>query len=120
MYDRRERRKGVSKFSINNLIGLGLDGISTHSVLPLRIATYFGLIVSFVTFILTCIYLVGKLFFYKAWPAGFATITLLILATLGIIPLMLGILGEYIGRIVSEVTDRPSVIIEKTINTSEK
>ena len=119
-YDRRKRRKGVSKFSISNLIGLGLDGISSHSVLPLRIATYFGLMVSCFTFILTCIYLVGKLFLYKTWPAGFTTIILLILSVLGIIPLMLGIIGEYIGRIVSEVTDRPSVIIEKTINSSER
>ncbi len=59
-YDRKERILGESKFSFGDLIGLALDGILNHSIIPLRIATYTGLLVSTTTFLAMGIYFIGK------------------------------------------------------------
>ena len=72
-YNRSERQRGKSKFSFGELIGLALDGILNHSVVPLRIATYLGLAISMITFLGLVGYAIGRLFLGKTWPPGFAT-----------------------------------------------
>ena len=98
-YDRNPRTKGESKFKFKDLIGLALDGILNHSIIPLRFATYFGLFVSFLTLVMAGIYLFGKIIYGSTWTAGFATTTILMLLSLSINALFLGIIGEYLGRI---------------------
>ncbi len=92
-YDRHERSRGKSKFSWGDLIGLAMDGILNHSVVPLRMATYTGLAVSLITFLGILLYLGGRLFFARNWPAGFATTTVLILLSLSLNALFLGVIG---------------------------
>ena len=104
---RVERDRGQSKFSVKQLIGLALDGIFNHSVVPLRIATYLGLAISCATLLAIVGYLVGRLFLGKNWPPGFATIIALILGFLSLNALFLGIIGEYLGRIYRQVKRRP-------------
>lgn len=116
-YERSERTRGKSKFSLRQLIGLALDGILNHSVVPLRISTYLGLGISLATFLAIAGYAVGRLFLGKAWPPGFATIIILILGSLSLNALFLGIIGEYLGRIYRQVKRRPLTIIEREINT---
>ncbi len=118
-YDRHERSRGKSKFSWGDLIGLAMDGILNHSVVPLRIATYTGLAVSLMTFLGILLYLGGRLFFARNWPAGFATTTVLILLSLSLNALFLGVIGEYLGRIYKQVKKRPVVIIEEEINSEQ-
>ena len=115
-YHRNARTKGKSKFSIVNMFSLAVDGILNHSVIPLRIATYVGLFISVITFILALIYFVGKLFYGPSWSAGFATTTILILLSISLNTLFLGIIGEYLGRMYKQVKKRPIIIIEETIN----
>jgi dolichol-phosphate mannosyltransferase len=115
-YDRAERQRGDSKFSFGELIGLALDGILNHSVVPLRIATYLGLIISLLTFLGIIGYGVGRIFLGKSWPPGFATIIVLILGSLSLNALFLGIIGEYLGRIYRQVKRRPLTIIERELN----
>ncbi len=115
-YDRTERQRGESKFSFRELIGLALDGILNHSIVPLRIATYLGLAISLITFLGIVAYAVGRLFFGRDWPPGFATIIILILGSLSLNALFLGIIGEYLGRIYKQVKRRPLTIIEREIN----
>jgi polyisoprenyl-phosphate glycosyltransferase len=115
-YERAERLRGKSKFSFRELMGLALDGILNHSTVPLRIAAYLGFAVSFLTFLGTVGYLVGRLLFGKEWPPGFATLAILILASLSLNALFLGIIGEYLGRIYRQVKKRPLTIIERQIN----
>jgi glycosyltransferase involved in cell wall biosynthesis len=115
-YDRNERAHGSSKFFIRDLVALALDGILNHSVVPLRIATFTGLIVSFVTFLGLGFYAIDKLAFGRDWPAGFATTISLILLTLSLNALFLGIIGEYLGRIYKQVKKRPLTIIECQID----
>jgi polyisoprenyl-phosphate glycosyltransferase len=115
-YDRKERVRGSSKFSMRDLIGLALDGILNHSIVPLRIATFTGLIVSLLTFLGLIYYGIDRLAFRRDWPPGLATTTLLILLTLSLNALFLGILGEYLGRIYKQIKKRPLTIIERKID----
>jgi glycosyltransferase involved in cell wall biosynthesis len=116
-YNRNERKLGVSKFSMAQLLGLALDGILNHSVVPLRLATAIGFIVSVTTFMGTAVYLLGKIVLGKPWPPGFTTLVVLILGSLSLNALFLGIIGEYLGRIYRQVKKRPLTIIECEINS---
>jgi dolichol-phosphate mannosyltransferase len=115
-YNRAERQRGKSKFSFGELIGLALDGILNHSVVPLRIATYLGLTISVITFLGLVGYAIGRLFLGKDWPPGFATTIILILGSLSLNALFLGIIGEYLGRIYRQVKRRPLTIVERELN----
>lgn len=115
-YERRKREIGKSKFSFKDLLDLSLDGILNHSVVPLRIATYTGLTVSVITFISMLVYIAGKIFLGKEWPAGFATTTILILLSLSLNALFLGIIGEYLGRIYKQVKKTSITIVEERLN----
>jgi len=115
-YDRSERQHGESKFSFGELIGLAIDGILNHSVVPLRIATYLGLGVSLTTLLGTIGYLVGRLLLGKNWPPGFASVIILLLGSLSLNALFLGIIGEYLGRIYRQVKRRPLTVVEREIN----
>lgn len=116
VYDRTGRQRGESKFSLRDLFGLALDGILSHSIVPLRAATYTGLVISVLTLIALVGYGVGRVFLGKEWPAGFATTRILILLSLSLNALFLGIIGEYVGRIYQQVHRRPLTIVEHRID----
>jgi dolichol-phosphate mannosyltransferase len=115
-YDRAARLRGKSKFRMRDLFALAFDGILSHSTVPLRMATYTGLLVSLFTFIAFVGYLIGKTFYGKNWPDGFATTTMLLLSSLSLNALFLGIIGEYVGRIYQQIRKRPLTIIEHEID----
>lgn len=115
-YDRAARAIGASKFSLGDLFKLAFDGILAQSTVPLRLATYTGLIVALLTFLGVVAFVVGRFFFGQEWPAGFALTTVLILLSLSVNALFLGIVGEYVGRIYRQVRQRPLTIIEQRID----
>lgn len=115
-YVRNMRQWGKSKFPYKAMIALAIDGFLNHSDIPLRLATRVGIFVSLCSFMLGIIYLIGKLVFQQQWAAGFATTTILILLSLGIISLLLGIIGEYLSRIHNVVRGYPTVIVEREIS----
>lgn len=115
-YDRAARTIGESKFSLGDLFGLALDGILAQSIVPLRLATYTGLVVAVVTLLGIVAFVIGRVLFGQTWPAGFAMTTVLILLSLSLNALFLGILGEYVGRIYRQVRRRPLTIIETRID----
>jgi glycosyltransferase involved in cell wall biosynthesis len=116
-YERGEREIGESKFNSKDLVRLALDGFFNHSTLPLRIATFIGLMVSVGTLVTGIGFFVGKLFFQQSWPRGFATTTILILMSLSILSLLLGVIGEYLSRIYEQVRYSPKVMVEKEIDS---
>ena len=67
-YDRIQRRHGRSKFPVRKLVRFALDGILGHSIVPLRLASYSGLAISLITFIVSLFYIIGALFFGRSWP----------------------------------------------------
>jgi dolichol-phosphate mannosyltransferase len=115
-YDRAARTVGKSKFRLRDLIALAVDGILSHSTVPLRLATYTGLFVSLVTFTGLIAYAAARLFLGVTWPAGFATTTTLILLSLSLNSLFLGVIGEYLGRIYHQVRKQPLALIEEHVD----
>jgi dolichol-phosphate mannosyltransferase len=119
VYDRAARQHGESKFPVIKLFRFAVDGIIAHSVVPLRLATYTGLVVSTSTFLLSVGYLVAALLFGRSWPSGFATLVIVTLFGISLNAIFLGIIGEYISRIYQQVRIRPLVVVERAINLSE-
>jgi glycosyltransferase involved in cell wall biosynthesis len=115
-YDRVQRMHGRSKFPLRKLVGFALDGILGHSVLPLRLASYAGLAISLVIFVLGLFYVFGALVFGRSWPSGFATIIVVTLFGISLNAIFLGIIGEYVSRIYQQVRYRPLVVVESVLN----
>ncbi|WP_238589439.1 glycosyltransferase family 2 protein [Legionella cincinnatiensis] len=115
-YERQARQHGKSKFPFFRLFGLAIDGIVSHSIVPLRLASLIGLVVATTTFLLAIFYMFGKLFLNGNWPSGFTTQVVLILFSTALNAIFLGIIGEYLGRIYKQLRYHPLTIIERSIN----
>ena len=119
-YDRRARTRGESKFSLAALMHLAVDGILSHSIVPLRVATLGGICISLLTLLACVAYLAAKLVFRFDWPAGFATTTILILASTSMNAIFLGIIGEYLGRIYQQLKRPSHVVVEHELNSPQE
>lgn len=108
---RGSRAAGASKYSWSDLLGLAADGILAFSVVPLRIATILGLFV-LVGGLLFGVYSIIVRFATGVQPQGFTALALLEIGFGGTLLVMLGVLGEYVGRIYEEVKARPVYIVE--------
>lgn len=111
-YDREERMGGATKYTFRKMMTLALDGISSFSTWPLRIATIGGFIVSAISFALI-VYTLYQKYFGTTEP-GWASLNISILFIGGIQLIGIGILGEYLGRISENVKNRPHYIIRET------
>jgi dolichol-phosphate mannosyltransferase len=119
-YDRAPRMHGRSKFPVRKLVGFALDGILGHSILPLRLASYSGLAISFAIFVIGLFYIFGAMFFGQSWPSGFATVVVVTLFGISLNAIFLGIIGEYVSRIYQQVRYRPLVVVERMVNVTSK
>jgi glycosyltransferase involved in cell wall biosynthesis len=117
-YDRAERRRGNSAFKLGNLIDLALDGIVSHSVIPLRLASFIGIALAALAVLAIGVYGVLWFAYEKSWPAGFATLAILILGSLAVNAILLGIIGEYLARIYRQVKPGPLTIVERFIDAA--
>lgn len=112
-YDRDPRRAGKTKFNFWRLCSLALDATLSHSVVPLRIATFMGLALCGGTVLLIAAYAVARFFGGVDWPAGFTTLVVLILFATGVNGLFLGIIGEYLARIYQHLKGTSGVIVQE-------
>ena len=119
-FHRQERFAGETKYPFKKMVKFAIDGITTFSYKPLKIATYLGFFLSFMSFLYLLVVIWLKLF--TDWTvSGWASILSVSLFFNGIVLIMLGIIGEYIGRIYDETKNRPLYIIsEKKGFTNEK
>ena len=115
LYDRDPRAAGETKWNYVKLIELAIDGITSFTTAPLRIATYAGILVSLGTFIYLII-LVFRTIFFGTDLAGYPSTMAVILFLGGVQLLSLGIIGEYVGRIFNETKQRPLYLIEEYHN----
>jgi polyisoprenyl-phosphate glycosyltransferase len=114
-YTRGERRHGESSFSAARMVELALTGIAAHSVRPLRFAIWLALGFAALGFLFV-VYAVISFLFVQHTVAGWSSIVAVI-AILGAAQLLvLGIIGEYVGRILRETRKRPSYIVSETEN----
>ncbi|CAN7246624.1 glycosyltransferase family 2 protein [Trinickia sp. LjRoot230] len=114
-YERSARVAGSSKFGLAQLIRLGLTGVFNHSVIPLRIATYAGVLLLGVSIVGALYYAVLRIF-HPDLPRGLASIHILVLFGIGFQSLLLGILGEYLRRIYVLLRSEPTAIVEQALN----
>jgi glycosyltransferase involved in cell wall biosynthesis len=115
-YARKARVVGSSKFSFYDNIMLAVDGLINQSVVPLRMATYLGLAISALTVLASFGYILAYFTTGFRAPAGFTTTTVLILASLGINAMLLGIIGEYLGRMYLQMKNRSLSIVERELH----
>lgn len=111
----REREVGTSGYTMGKLLGLWFNGFTAFSVKPLRIATVIGVASACAGF-LYGIYTVVKKFINPAVPVGFSALMAALAFFCGLILLMLGIIGEYIGRIYISMNNSPQYVIRECLD----
>ncbi|HEU6442364.1 MAG TPA: glycosyltransferase, partial [Microvirga sp.] len=109
-----ERRFGASKWSFRKLFRFAFDGIAAFSTVPLRIWTYLGFLISFLSIATALYFLIRTLLFGTDLP-GFPSLIVSIMFFSGIQLMSLGIIGEYVGRIFAEVKRRPLYVVAERI-----
>lgn len=108
-YRRQARTSGDTKFPVKKMVRFALDGITSFSFLPLRLATLLGFLVSLFAFLYIAIVLVLK-FTGVSW-SGYTSLMASILFLGGVQLLVIGIMGEYLARIFDEVKQRPLYVV---------
>ena len=111
-YNRDPRLAGQTKWNYRKLLNLAIDGITSFTTAPLRMATIFGFIISLVAFV-WIIYLLVRPLFGVSTGAGYSSLMAVILFLGGVQLLSLGIIGEYVGRIFIETKNRPLYLVEE-------
>jgi len=118
-YDRNERAAGKSKYSFSKMFNLAIDGITSFTIKPLRIIAVSGMIIAILSILFGLAYAIGSKIAGTA-VEGWAALIVSIWTLGGIQLFCTGVLGEYIGKIYSEVKQRPRYKIEKTTFKQEK
>ena len=111
-YHQNKRKHGKTKWSYYKLVNLALTGITSFTTLPLRFASFFGFLISFMAFIYL-IYIIFKTIFYGEPVQGYPTLMVTILFLGGIQLIALGIIGEYLSHIFNETKKRPGYFIRE-------
>lgn len=112
LFDRDARIAGKTKWNYKRLVDLAIDGITSFTTSPLRLATYIS-IPTFIMLAIYTIYIIIKCFVVKEIVHAYQAIILLILFFSGIQILLFGIVGEYLGRIFNETKNRPLYLVDE-------
>jgi glycosyltransferase involved in cell wall biosynthesis len=112
VYERDPRFAGSSKFNYWRLWNFAIEGITSFSTAPLRLATYVGLLTAFAAFVFG-VFVFVKAVFYGDVVRGYPTLLLVILFLGGVQLMALGTIGEYLGRLYMEVKQRPLYLIDE-------
>ena len=115
-YIQPKRKSGKSKFNFYRLYDYAMLGITSYSKVPLRIATFSGLFVAALSFLLGVVFLVRKLIFWDKFSMGMAPVLIGMFFLGAVILMFIGMIGEYILNINTRILNRPLVVEEKRIN----
>lgn len=115
-YNQPVRQRGISKNNFYSLYDIAMLGITSHSKMPLRLATMAGFALSIISFFISLTYLVLKLFFWKEFVMGTAPILIGLFFFSSVQLFFIGLLGEYILSIQTHAMKRPLVIEKERIN----
>ncbi|MEW4411096.1 glycosyltransferase family 2 protein [Clostridium sp. AN503] len=111
-YEAQDRVAGESKYSIRKLFAFSMNTIMCFSNLPLKLGIYAGIFAA----LLGVAVMIYTLFTRQGAPSGYATIVILICFMFAILFVIVGIIGEYIAILFSELKDRPIYVVEETRN----
>jgi len=112
LYDRAPRHAGTTKWNYWKLWNLAIEGITSFTVMPLKVATYLGLIVAVFAFLYGAQIVLKTLLFGNP-VAGYPSLLAVILFLGGVQLMTLGVIGEYLGRVFNETKARPLYIVER-------
>jgi glycosyltransferase involved in cell wall biosynthesis len=113
-YHRPPRAGGSSSWTFGRLVKSAIDTFISFSFLPIRAISYFGLVVSFISFVFGFYVIISKLA-YGTSVQGWASVMLAVLLLGGVQLTMIGVLGEYLWRILDETRGRPLYVIDRSI-----
>jgi dolichol-phosphate mannosyltransferase len=111
-HERRKRQHGKSRWTFAKKLTYFIDSILGFSVLPIRIISLVGFLVSLLSFAYGCFIVITAILGYRE-VAGFPTLAALLAFLLGVVMVLLGIIGEYVWRIFDEVTTRPEAVVDE-------
>ena len=115
-YYQPRRLRGLSKNNFYTLYDIAWLGLISHSLVPIRLASFFGFLVGGLSVLVALGFLVMKLIWWDRFPLGIAPIVIGMFMMFGVILVFIGILGEYIGSIHTYVQKRPIVVEKERIN----
>nr|MBQ4456985.1 glycosyltransferase [Clostridia bacterium] len=115
----RKRETGESGYTLSKLIGLWMNGFTAFSVKPLRIATTIGFLIAILGFLYGIILIIRKIT-NNIEILGYSSIMASMLFIGGLVMIMLGLIGEYLGRIYICLNNQPQAIVRNTINIKKK
>ena len=118
-YIREERFAGVTKYPLKKMAAFAMDAVTSFSHKPLKLATMLGFSISLLSF-LYILYVIYQRYFTDRTITGWASTIAAILFTQGIVLMILGLMGEYIGRIYTEIQNRPNYIIREIIEQPDE
>ncbi len=117
-YQREARFAGTTKYPVGKMLHLALDGIFSFSTLPLRMLTYAGFGAAALSFV-GIVWALAVRILTRHWVAGWATLFVGMLFLSGLQMISLGIMGEYLGRVYTEVKQRPLFVIANILRAGE-
>ena len=109
-YDQPLRKRGITKNNFYTLFDMAMLGITSHSQLPLRVATLVGFVLSGLSLLVAILFLILKLTFWYALPAGYAPVVIGVFFLGSVQIFLIGLLGEYVGAVLTQVRKRPLVV----------
>jgi glycosyltransferase involved in cell wall biosynthesis len=115
-YTQPKRKKGKTKNNFYNLYDQAMLGITSNSKIPLRLASFIGFFVAALSLLVATGYFIYKLIYWQNFQLGIAPLVIGIFFLGGVQLLFLGVIGEYIGAIFTQVKKRPLVIEKERIN----
>lgn len=118
--DHQDRTEGESGYTFMKLLRLWLNGFTAFSVKPLRVATVMGMVFSLVGFLCAMLVIVRKIILLDGIDAGWSSIVSIVLLLDGILMMMLGLIGEYVGRMYMTMNKSPQYIIRTTTASAGK
>jgi dolichol-phosphate mannosyltransferase len=110
------RVRGISKNNFYTLYDIAMLGLVSHSLVPIRIASFLGLTIGFLSILMGAGFLIAKLIWWDYFPIGVAPIAIALFGLFGLLFIFMGLLGEYIGIIQTHVSKRPIVVESERIN----
>jgi glycosyltransferase involved in cell wall biosynthesis len=116
LYDQPARKFGITKNNWYTLYDIGMLGIVNHSKVPLRLATFAGFVGAVLSFLVALVYLVLKLAFWSTFSFGLAPMLIGVFFTSSLQLVFLGVIGEYIGAIYTQVRRRPYAVELERVN----
>ncbi|MEO6509311.1 MAG: glycosyltransferase family 2 protein [Patescibacteria group bacterium] len=121
VYFKREKRfAGQTHYTFSKMLNFAMDGITSFSTKPLRLASYFGFICASIGFLGVIYALIGKIFqppfFPHDWVTGWTLMFVGVMFIGGVQLITIGIIGEYISKIFTEVQKRPPFIVKERVN----